>query len=108
MADESTPLSDEERAELEALRAAKRANEEAAQRAELEALRRDQAQAEEDAAYYAEREARKARRAYEREHPDYSVDDLPPMPLKQKIVLAVAVLLVVALVFYLIWCNAFN
>ena len=41
----------------------------------------------------------------ERENPDYSLDDLPPIPLKQKVVMAVAIALVVALVFYLIWFN---
>ena len=107
--DESAPLSDEERAELEALRAAKRASEEAAreraEREELEQLRRNQKQLQEDAEYYAERERRKEERRRERENPDYSLDDLPPIPLKQKVVMAVAIALVVALGLYLIWFN---
>lgn len=109
MSEESTPLSDEERAELEALRAAKRAADEAererAERAELERLRRDQKYAKEDAEYYAERERRKEERRRERENPDYGLDDLPPMPMKQKVILAVAAVLVVALVIYLIMSN---
>lgn len=109
MANESTPLSDEERAELEALRAAKRASDEAererAERAELERLRKNQKYAKEDAEYYAERERRKEERRRERENPDYSLDDLPPMPLKQKVILGVVAVLVVALVIYLIMSN---
>lgn len=107
--EDSTPLTDEERAELEALREAKRAADEAAreraEREELERLRKNQKYAQEDAAYYAEREQRKEKRRQERENPDYSLDDLPPMPLKQKVVLAVGIALFVVLVFYLIWFN---
>ena len=55
MSDNDTPLSDEERAELEALREAKRAADEAqrerAARAELENLRKAQKYAKEDAEY---------------------------------------------------------
>ncbi len=98
---EPTPLTDEERAELEELRAAK----ERVEREELERLRRDQKHLKEDAEYYAERERRKEERRRERENPDYSLDDLPPMSVKQKIVLGVAAALAVALVFYLIWFN---
>ncbi len=107
---DSSPLSDEERAELERLRAAQaaaqQANADALARKELEQLRKNQKYAKEDAEYYAERERRKAEKEKAREHPDYGVDDLPPMPLRQKIVLIVVVVLVVALIFYLIAANA--
>lgn len=102
-------LSDEERAELEALRAAKRANDEAErermERQELENLRQAQKYAQEDAEYYAERERRREERRKERENPDYSLEDLPPMPLKQKVVIGVIVAMAVLLVVYLIWYN---
>ena len=102
-------LTDEERAELEALREAKRATDEAErerlERQELENLRKAQKYAQEDAEYYAEKERRREERSKERENPDYSLDDLPPMPLKQKIVIGVLVVMAILLVVYLIWYN---
>lgn len=102
-------LTDEERAELEALREAKRATDaaerERLERQELENLRKAQKYAQEDAEYYAEKERRREERRKERENPDYSLDDLPPMPLKQKIVIGVLVVMAILLVVYLIWYN---
>lgn len=102
-------LTDEERAELEALREAKRATDKAErerlERQELENLRKAQKYAQEDAEYYAEKERRREERRKERENPDYSLDDLPPMPLKQKIVIGVLVVMAILLVVYLIWYN---
>ncbi len=104
-------LSDDEREELERLRAQQAkmqaSAQEEADRRELENLRKQQKYAKEDAEYYAEKAKRKAQREYEREHPDYSLDDLEPMPLKQKIVIAVAILAVILLVAYLVWFNLF-
>ena len=109
MSDNDTPLSDEERAELEALREAKRAADEAqrerAARAELENLRKAQKYAKEDADYYAEKERRKEERRRARENPDYSLDDLEPMPVKQKIVIGVILVMFVLLVIYLVMFN---
>ncbi|MBS5451444.1 MAG: hypothetical protein KHY83_01715 [Coriobacteriia bacterium] len=106
---DSTPLSDEEREELEALRAQQAKLQQAAaaqqQRDELERLRKAQKYAKEDAEYYAEKARKKAEREKAREHPDYSADDVPPMPAKQKIVLAVFAVMAVLLVGYLIWFN---
>lgn len=95
MAENDSPLTDEERAELERLRAEKaqrdRVAADAAKRAELERLRRDQADAELDA-----RDARRRERAREAMEPD---DDLK-MPLAQKLVLLfVAVLIAWFVVF---------
>ena len=109
MSNEAKPLSDEEREELEQLRAAKAAAEEAErerlEREELENLRIAQKHAQEDAEYYAERERRREERRRERENPDYGLDDLPPMPLRQKVVIGVLVGMAVLLVVYLIWFN---
>lgn len=106
MSRNSAPLSDEERAELEELRAERdRANmtkEAATQRAlENERRRRE----EQDLRDAQERERRRAQRAYEREHPDYSVDDLEPMPAVQKVVIAVLGVAFVVLIAYLVWFN---
>lgn len=106
MADQAQPLSDEERAELEALRAEKaereRQEQAARERAELEALRAERAQAQQPQAKSAARPARRTEDAEDRRireqrergaqlmEPD---DDLH-MPLGQKIVLAVLVVLV--------------
>jgi SpoVK/Ycf46/Vps4 family AAA+-type ATPase len=102
-------LSDEERAELEALRAAKRASDDAErqrqERAELENLRKSQKYAQEDAEYYAEKARKKAEREYAREHPDYGLDDIEPMSTKQKIVIAVIVVMAIILVAYLVVFN---
>lgn len=91
MADEQAPLTDEERAELERLRAEKAARENAAQaaaqKAELERLRAEQAEADADA-----RDAARRERAREYMEPD---DDLK-MPVGQKIVL-LALAVIVAL-----------
>lgn len=109
MADNETPLSEDERAELERLRAAQAeaaaANQARIEREELKRLREKQKYAREDAAYYAEKARRKAEREKERENPDFSVDDLPPMPKKQKIVLGAVGVAVLALVGYLVWFN---
>ena len=90
MADE-TPLTDEEREELRRLRAEKaareRAQQAAAQKAELERLRSEQAEAEQEAL-----DARRRERAREYMEPD---DDLK-MPVGQKIVL-LALAVIVAL-----------
>ncbi len=101
MADENVTLSDDERTELEKLRAEKAAREQAqaaaAQKAELERLRAEKAQAEKDAAAEA-RDAAARERAREYMEPD---EDLK-MPLAQKIVLLAVALLIVWFVFQLI------
>ncbi len=99
MSDQPT-LSDEERAELEQLRAEKAAREkaqvEAAQRAELEQLRaeqaRNQAEAAEAARIAAERE--RGRKLME---PDDDDEDIK-MPVGQKIVIGVIALVAVVMV----------
>lgn len=130
MADQTaTPLTDEEREELEALRAekARRAEEERArvEREELEALRAEQERV--DAEILAERaaEERAARKASaakdassrpapqpapspkektfgERMVTSSTVDDdgIPTMPVAQKIIIAVALVAVVAFIIY--------
>lgn len=127
MADSTaTPLTDEEREELEALRAekARRAEEERArvEREELEALRAEQERV--DAEILAERAARKApavKDASSRPAPQpaptpnpkektfgermvtsSTVDDdgIPTMPVAQKIIIAVALVAVVAFIIY--------
>ena len=110
MADSNeSPLSEDERAELERLRAAQakaaEANQARIEREELARLRKNQKYAEEDARYYAEKQRRREERERERENPDYSVDDLPPMPKKQKIVLGIVAVAVVVLIGYLVWFN---
>ena len=84
MADEQAPLTDEERAELERLRA-ENAAQAAAQKAELERLRAEQAEADADA-----RDAARRERAREYMEPD---EDLK-MPLAQKLVLLFVALLI--------------
>ena len=112
MADDVAPLTDEERAELEALRAEKAAREEreraARERAELEALRaerqgqqasqqaRPSAEARERAAQA--EEDRRIREARERGAKLMEPDDDLRMPLGQKLVLGVIALLVVIIV----------
>ena len=127
MADQTaTPLTDEEREELEALRAekARRFEEERArvEREELEALRAEQERV--DAEILAERAARKApavKDASSRPAPQpaptpnpkektfgermvtsSTVDDdgIPTMPVAQKIIIAVALVAVVAFIIY--------
>ena len=127
MADQTaTPLTDEEREELDALRAekARRAEEERArvEREELEALRAEQERV--DAEILAERAARKApavKDASSRPTPQpaptpnpkektfgermvtsSTVDDdgIPTMPVAQKIIIAVALVAVVAFIIY--------
>lgn len=87
------PLTDEERAELERLRAEKAAREQAArnaaQKAELESLRAEQAEAEQMA-----RDAERRERAREYMEPD---EDLK-MPLGQKLVLLVLTIIVAVFV----------
>lgn len=82
------PLTDEERAELERLRAEKAARN-AAQKAELESLRAEQAEAEQMA-----RDAERRERAREYMEPD---EDLK-MPLGQKLVLLVLAIIVAVFV----------
>ena len=97
MADNDTPLTDEERAELERLRAEKaqrdRAAADAARRAELERLRRDQREAEQD-----ERDAQRREQARELMEPD---DDLR-MPLAQKLVLLFVAIVIAWFVVYVV------
>lgn len=87
------PLTDEERAELERLRAEKAAREQAArnaaQKAELESLRAEQTEAEQMA-----RDAERRERAREYMEPD---EDLK-MPLGQKLVLLVLAIIVAVFV----------
>ena len=89
----TVPLSDDERAELERLRAdaaaRERAAADAAQRAELERLREQKRRAEADAAAD-ERDAYRRERAREMMEPG---DDLK-MPLAQKIMLLVIALFI--------------
>lgn len=95
MADDNA-LTDDERAELERLRAEKADRERAAERAELERLRAE-------AAVEREREAADARvekiRERNRKIMEPDDDDLR-MPLAQKLVLGIAILLMVAFAFY--------
>ena len=102
MADEARPLSDEERAELEALRAEKAAREERAraarERAELEALRAEQAQQARSTAVRPASDAAQDERIREQRERGARLmepDDDLNMPKGQKIVLAVIALLVV-------------
>ena len=91
-------LSDEERAELEALRAEKAAREQQAaaarERAELEQLRAEQARAEQDAE--ADRRIEAARQRME------PGDDLK-MPLAQKIILVACVIVFAVVVWYFLF-----
>ena len=126
MADrESAPLSDEERAELEQLRAEKRQREQAAQaararaeRAELERLRAERATAPQRPASAPRRRAVPSRTAAAAEKPivdpehltfgqkmvlsdEHDDDDMPAMPPAQKLIIAICVIgLVVAIGWY--------
>lgn len=109
MADDARPLSDEERAELEALRAekaAREAREQAArERAELEALRTQHAQAQVQAQAQTRAQAstpqrrvesaedRRIREQRERGAQLMEPDDDLNMPMGQKVVLGVIVVL---------------
>lgn len=99
MPDQPT-LSDEERAELEQLRAEKVAREkaqaEAAQRAELEQLRAEQARSQAEAAEAA-RIAAERERGRKLMEPDEDDEDVK-MPVGQKIVLGVIALVAVVMV----------
>lgn len=118
MADrETAPLSDEERAELEALRAEKAAREEAQrarrERAELEALRAESRAADEAKAKSAPRASAPARTAADNRPPVVDPDnltfgqrmvmtpkvddpdDIPGMPPAQKIIIAIVLLIAV-------------
>ena len=103
MADENAPLTDEERSELERLRAEKAAREraaaDAAQKAELERLRIEQAEAEQDA-----RDAAARERAREYMEPD---EDLK-MPAAQKLVLLFVALLIAWFVVQFVGGGAFR
>lgn len=97
MSENGSPLSDEERAELERLRAEKatrdRAAADAAKRAELERLRREQREAERD-----ERDARRREQARDIMEPD---EDLK-MPLAQKLVLLFVAIIIGWFVVYVL------
>lgn len=97
MADETTPLTDEERSELEALRAEKEKREASAkaakERTELERLRAQQARAEHDAA-----EDARIREIKEKTRDFVEPDDDYKMPLMQKIVLIVLAVIVIIFV----------
>lgn len=128
MTDQNTPLSDEERAELEALRAEKARREEEArarkERAELEALRAEQAAA--DAATTPQEPVApgpKPRRAPRPQEPvvdpenltfgqkmvmtadEEDEDGVPPMPPAQKLIIAVGVVLLVIAGFWIVKNN---
>lgn len=128
MADNDTaPLSDEERAELEALRAEKAAREQAErarrERAELEALRAERAASEEGAAEPAPASAAEpSRAAAERpvvdpDNPTFGQrmvmtpegadeDGIPGMPPAQKLVIGLCLLLAVGGGIWVVLSNA--
>lgn len=124
MTDQNTPLSDEERAELEALRAEKARREEEKrarkERAELEALRAEQAAAD---APVPQTPASKPRRAPGTQEPvvdpenltfgqkmvmtkdEVDEDGVPPMPPAQKLIIAIGVVLLVVAGFWIVKNN---
>ena len=97
---EQPTLSDEERAELEQLRAEKAAREkaaaEAAQRAELEQLRAEQARSQAESAEAA-RIAAERERGRKLMEPDEDDEDIK-MPVGQKLVLGIIALVAVVMV----------
>ena len=101
-------LSDEERAELEALRAEKaaraKAEQDARERAELEALRAERAAKQQQEQRAREEAALAARDAEirERNRQLMEPDDDLRMPFAQKVVLAVLAFVVIAAVFYVV------
>lgn len=105
------PLSAEERAELEALRAEKQRQQEAAraakQRAELEELRAQKAREEE----YRKIAYEAAKERVEREKKEAKIDamydrgEIPPMPLKQKIILGILFCMVLVGLGYVIYSH---
>lgn len=127
MTDQNTPLSDEERAELEALRAekARREEEERArvERAELEALRAERAAAQSPSDSQEPAPVPKRRRAPRQQDPVVDPDNLtfgqkmvmtrdeededgvPPMPPAQKLIIAVGVVLLVIAGFWIVKNN---
>ncbi len=104
MSNSPSPLTDEERAELEQLRAEKAAREEErrirAERSELEQLRSEKAQRqrEDSKQRISSEEDVRVREARERGRKLMEPDDDLSMPLGQKIVLAAVVLMVIAIV----------
>lgn len=96
MADDNTPLADDERAELERLRAERAERLAAEERAELDRLREEArlAEAKEAEERHIEELRERNRRIME---PD---DDDLSMPLAQKLVLGLAVILLIAFVVY--------
>lgn len=129
MTDQNTPLTDEERAELEALRAekARREEEERArrERAELEALRaeRDASNATSSSKESVEAPAPKPPRAPAFKEPvadpqnltfgqkmvmtkdEEDEDGMPPMPPAQKLIIAIGVILLVVAGFWIVKNN---
>ncbi len=97
MADDTKPLTDEEREELEALRREKAQREEASraaqERAELERLKREREKAQRDA-----EEDRRIREVRERNAKIMEPDDDLKMPLGQKIVLVGIIAVAVAII----------
>lgn len=122
MADNDTaPLSDEERAELEALRAEKAAREQAErarrERAELEALRAERAASEEGAAEPAPASAAAERPVVDPDNPTFGQrmvmtpegadeDGIPGMPPAQKLVIGLCLLLAVGGGIWVVLSNA--
>lgn len=104
MPDNHTPLSEDERLELERLRAEKQQRMQAKtaeqHRLELERLRREKAQAELDA-QADERDAKRRQRAREYMEPD---EDLK-MPLAQKVVLLFVAILIAWFVVFVVGGN---
>jgi hypothetical protein len=94
MADETSPLSDEERSELEQLRAEKQ---QAEQRAELERLRAEHRRDQDDV-----EEARQI--AERREHARESLepDDDLHMPVAQKVILVAVIVMLACGIYYIV------
>ena len=109
MAGDETPLSAQERAELEELRAQKAAREQAEQarreRAELEELRRQSAREAQVAQESEEARAReqRSREARERGRQLMEPGDDLSMPLGQRLVLVALALIVIGIIVAFVW-----